>query len=110
MIMLNSEIKFIIFDCYDTLLSIESNEAYKNFFKTLENSFSLDRKNLNYLHGLVKTEKNINWEKVITSLTNATFNEDMRYELEKALIKLTQDTKIDNGTIKPYLDIHFLSL
>lgn len=108
--MLNKDIKFIIFDCYDTLLSIDSNQAYKHFFKNLQVDFNIDQKNLNYLYNLVKVEKNIDWQKSISSLTNYTFNQEAEKKLNSLLIDLEKNIQIDNQSIQPYSDINFLSL
>jgi FMN phosphatase YigB (HAD superfamily) len=108
--MLNENIKLIVFDCYDTLLSIKSNQAYKNYFSSLKNNFSFDKENINYLYSLVLNEKNINWSKVIQSLTNQNLDEKNLLKLEKFLSQLDSDLKIDNESIQAYSDINTLSI
>jgi HAD superfamily hydrolase (TIGR01509 family) len=108
--MLNENIKLIVFDCYDTLLSIKSNQAYKNYFSSLKNNFSFDKENINYLYSLVLNEKNINWSKVIQSLTNQNLDEKSLLKLKEFLSQLDSDLKIDNESIQAYSDINTLSI
>lgn len=108
--MLNEQIKLIIFDCYDTILSIESNKAYKNLFVALKEMFSLNREDINYLYDLVLNKKNINWERVILSLTNQTIFNSQKEQLNLALKKLNDDLIVDNESIHAYSDINVLAL
>lgn len=108
--MLNGNIKLIIFDCYDTLLSIKSNKAYKIFFSSLRSHFAFNSENINYLYSLVLNEKNINWDKVISSLTNQTLDNENLTKLNSYIKQLELDLKIDNISIEPYADINVLSI
>lgn len=74
--------KLFIFDCYDTLLGINSNIAYKNF---ILNSGRSD------LHKKIMTSK-VDWH-------NELKNTHTKEEIDLLLISLKNDLMIDNNSI-----------
>lgn len=77
--------KLFIFDCYDTLLGINSNIAYKNFILNSGLSRSFD------LHTKIMTSK-VDWH-------NELKNTHTKEEIDLLLISLKNDLMIDNDSI-----------
>lgn len=77
--------KLFIFDCYDTLLGINSNIAYKNFILNSGLSGRSD------LHKKIMTSK-VDWH-------NELKNTHTKEEIDLLLISLKNDLMIDNNSI-----------